>query len=252
MLGIDLNRPIVYKHASMRYFEENEAHVERLCRDDVLLLVFDGVLRFWEDGVPWEVAAGAYHIQKQGSYQQAPEVSDSPRYLYVHFLGDWADTGQVLPADGVFDRTRMQPLMELLDRLAHEGATVTEQVSVFTEILSRLYRGDRQETQTGRMAAFLRAHLGENISLERLSEEFHFSKNHIINLFRQVYGTTPTEYLNTLRLQKARHLLEATSAPAEAVAVTCGFRNYSHFYRLFRRHTGVSPTQWRQQKRLEP
>ena len=51
MNGIDLNKPIAYKHASLRFFNKNEHHIDRFCEDDVLLLVFDGVLRFSEDGV---------------------------------------------------------------------------------------------------------------------------------------------------------------------------------------------------------
>ena len=193
MKGIDLNQPLQYKHASMRYFERNECHIHRLCRDDVLLLVFDGVLRFWEDGTSYEVAAGEYHIQRKDSRQKGPVASDCPKYLYVHFSGHWADTGAVLPARGSFEVARLMPLMELLDRLAHRGGTLTEQLSVFTELLSRLYRKDRQETPAARMAAFLAMHLRESISLEQLGEEFHFSKNHIINLFKQEKQPLPQE-----------------------------------------------------------
>jgi len=89
-------------------------------------------------------------------------------------------------------------------------------------------------------------------SLDALAERFHFSKNHIINLFRQSYDMTPVDYLNTLRLQRAMHLLEATSDSAEEIACVCGFHSYSHFYRLFFRKNRVSPTLWRKQKRLSP
>ena len=252
MKGIDLNRPLQYKHASMRYFEQNERHVDRLCKDDVLLMVFEGVLRFWEDGASYEVAAGEYFIQRKGLLQKGLAASDCPRYLYVHFWGHWEDSGAVLPARGNFEVDRLMPLMELLDRLAHRGATLTEQISVFTELLSRLYRGDREKTPADCMAEYISDHLSEPVSLELLGEVFHFSKNHIINLFKQEYGATPTEYINALRLQKAMHLLEATSDGAEEVASLCGFHSYSHFYRLFQRKTGVSPTRWRRNKRLNP
>lgn len=252
MSGIDLNQPLQYKHASMRFFEVHESHVNRLCKDDVLLLVFDGILRFSEDGVQYEVRPGEYHIQKHGSRQYGYAPSDSPKYLYVHFYGQWAETGAVLPVRGRFNCEGFLPLMEQLDQLSHSGATVTEQLSIFTQILTRLYRRDKQDTPALQIGAYLAEHIRGSVSLDRLSAEFHFSKNHIINLFKQEYGTTPTEYLNTLRLQKAKHLLEATSAPAEDIAGACGFHNYSHFYRLFLRETGISPTQWRSRKRLEP
>ena len=252
MPGIDLNQPLHYKHASMRYFVKNEYHTNRLCKDDVLLLVFDGILRFSEDGVQYEIHPGEYHIQKHGSRQYGYAPSDSPKYLYVHFYSPWADSGAVLPARGYFDCAELLPLMDQLDRLAHSGATHTEQLSVFTRILSRLYREKKRDIPAVRMSDFLAEHLQEPVGLDRLSAEFHFSKNHIINLFKQEYSMTPTEYLNTLRLQKAKHLLEATSAPAEDIAGACGFHSYSHFYRLFLRETGISPTQWRSRKRLEP
>lgn len=252
MKGIDLNSPIQYKHSSMRYFEEGEHHVNRVCDLDVLLLVFDGLLRFSEDGIEYEIGPGEYHIQKHGSRQLGTYASDMPKYLYIHFLGQWADTGSFLPFRGTYDYPLLKPLMEKLDALAHGDFTAVEQCAVFMEILSRLYRSEKADTAAGQMARFMAEHLRESLSLERLCEEFHFSKNHIINLFKQEFGTTPTEYLNTLRLQRAKHLLEATSAAAEAIATDCGYNSYSHFYRLFIRENNIPPTRWREQKRLSP
>lgn len=252
MRGIDLNSPIQYKHSSMRYFVEGEHHVSRVCNQDVLLLVFDGLLRFSEDGIEYEICPGEYHIQKHNSRQVGTYASDSPKYLYVHFLGQWADTGAVLPFRGTYDYPLLKPLMERLDALAHGDFTAAEQAAVFMEILSRLYRSEKSDTAAGRMAHFMAEHLREPLSLERLCGEFHFSKNHIINLFKQEFGATPTEYLNILRLQRAKHLLEATSAAAEDIAADCGYNSYSHFYRLFIRENHVPPTKWREQKRLSP
>ena len=59
MTGIDLNKPALYKHASFRFFEEKEHHTTRFCGDNVLLLVYKGILRFSEDGVKQEVCAGS-------------------------------------------------------------------------------------------------------------------------------------------------------------------------------------------------
>ena len=65
MFGIDLNCPITYINASLRFFKKEEHHITRLCSCDVLVLVFSGVLRFSEDNVPIEVGAGEYYIQKR-------------------------------------------------------------------------------------------------------------------------------------------------------------------------------------------
>ena len=50
MIGLNLDALPEYLFSSMRNFEKNECHVRRICSDDVLLLVFKGVLRFSEDG----------------------------------------------------------------------------------------------------------------------------------------------------------------------------------------------------------
>ena len=88
MYGIDLDKPILYKHSSLRFFAEHEWHIDRVCECDVLLLVFDGVLRFSEDGVMRELGAGEYYIQRRGGLQRGETESDMPRYLYIHFQAE--------------------------------------------------------------------------------------------------------------------------------------------------------------------
>ena len=70
MIGIDLDRVITYKHASLRFFKEKEHHITRLCEDNVLLLVFEGVLRFSENEEEIEVSAGEYYIQKKNGVKR--------------------------------------------------------------------------------------------------------------------------------------------------------------------------------------
>lgn len=252
MKGIDLNKAITYKHSSLRFFNENEFHVNRTCNDDVLLLVYDGVLRFWEDGTEYEVHSGEYHIQKHGSVQKGNISSSAPKYLYVHFLAEWAEDSNTLSFKGNFDYSQLKPLIEKMDKLAHGDYTKTERTATFTEIISRLYRQSKPISTADNISGFLMSHYGEDISLERLSKNFNFSKNHIINIFKKEYGVTPTDYLNSIRIQKAKHLLEATSLNAEDISLSCGFHNYSHFYRLFMRENGISPTKWRERKRISP
>ena len=113
MQGIDLNQPILYKHSSLRFFNAGEYHISRLCEDDVLLLVYDGVLRFTEDSVPYELHPGSYHIQRHGSVQTGHLPSDAPKYLYVHFLAEWSDSASSLPSCGMFNYAKLKPMRYL-------------------------------------------------------------------------------------------------------------------------------------------
>lgn len=252
MKGIDPNQPITYRHSSLRFFEQGERHVDRCCPDDVLLLVYSGTLRFTEDGVPIEVAAGEYYVQHRGGEQRGEHPSDEPQYLYVHFEGIWCEDGTAVPRRGTFDHARLWPLMQQLDHYSHNPTTRLERTAVFLQLLANLYERKRPQTAADTMAAFLETHLEEPVSLDRLAATFSFSKNHIIHLFRQAFGTTPVGYVNTRRIQKAMHLLESTSDTTEAIAERCGFHHYSHFYRLFVRQNGLAPAEWRRRQQRYP
>ena len=252
MYGIDLDKRIEYIVASLRFFDKNEKHVERLCNHDVLLLVYEGVLRFCEDGVEEEIRAGQYYIQKAGSYQYAERSSDSPKYLYVHFLGEWSDSDTSLSRRGSFDYASMATLISRMDKIAHENYSYTERAAVFLDILSILYRS---ADSNDRPAKLIRRFIQKNYlgidSLEDICAEFHYSKNHVINIFREEYGITPFEYINDLRIKRAMYLLEVTSKSIEEISGESGFNHYSHFYRLFVRKNRISPYEWRQRIRIE-
>ena len=249
MSGIDMNRPVEYLHSSLRFFNENERHIDRFCREYVLLMVFEGVLRFSEDGTEYEIHPGQYHIQRANSYQSGSRVSFSPKYLYVHFHAECSEDGEVVPLDGEYNYGELKPLMHRLDILSHNNGTSIEKTAVFFDILSALYQSREKNRLSDRIAAFISMELHNGISLETLCAEFHYSKNHIINVFRSEQGLTPVEYMNHLRLREAESLLEITSDPISSISEKCGFNNYSHFFRLFKRKHSISPAEWRERKR---
>ena len=246
MNGINMDKPIQYYHASLRFFAEGEYHVSRYYDRDILLLVYEGVLRFSENGESREVGAGEYYIQRRGLYQTAQTASDAPKYLYIYFQGEWGNSDTVLVPHGTYDIKQLWPLMQKLDMLAHTPHCYVERVTVMYSILNKLYRTDRREGVAGEIADYLAENYREEISLERIGTQFNFSKNHIINLFKRQYGMTPFDYLNELRLSRAMYLLEVTSDTIESIAYESGFGDYSHFYRMFYRKNGVSPQRWRE------
>ena len=247
MYGIDLKKPIEYIYASFRYFEDGEKHVTRFCKHDVLLLVFDGVLKFTENGEDYEIHKGEYYIQKNGGYQTSRYASEKPKYLYVHFMSEWGSGIGFLSRRGLFNSESLMPLMQRLDRFSHKEYTYTEQSAAFYSILSSLYRDERKQTLADKIAEHITENYRRGISLQEISERLYFSKNHIINVFKAAYGCTPLEYANTLRITHAERLLKTTEDTAEEIALFCGFSDYSCFYKLFRKKHGQSPAKWRKE-----
>lgn len=248
MQGIDLNQSITFIDASMRYFKKDERHITRTEPSNVLVMVYDGILRFSEDGVEYEVAPGQYHIQRANTYQRGDIASDMPKYLYVHFLASWGDGTGTLAKRGEFNCQLFRSYMEELARTARGNATKTEITARFFEIISMLYNQERGKSVANDIADFICEHYKGGISLEDISERFNFSKNHIINIFKKEFGITPFAYINNLRIKEAERLLEVTGYSLDNIAYESGFGDYSQFYKAFRLKNDESPKKWRQRR----
>jgi transcriptional regulator GlxA family with amidase domain len=66
-----------------------------------------------------------------------------------------------------------------------------------------------------------------------------------VRRFTKATGMSPLDYVHALRLEEAKHLLEATDLPVEAIAIDVGYEDTSFFGRLFRRKAGITPLQYR-------
>jgi AraC-like DNA-binding protein len=96
------------------------------------------------------------------------------------------------------------------------------------------------------VADMLRARFRENVPLDEIACFAGVHPAHLARAFRQHYGCSVGEYLRRLRIQHARRDLSRTDAPLTEIALEAGFYDHSHFSTLFKRHTGLSPTEYRQ------
>ncbi len=250
-IGISMQTVPTYRLSAFRKFLPNERHITRVESSDILLLMLDGVLRFTEDGVPVELTRGEYYIQQSGLFQDAPEVSDSPYYFYLHF-GDclWRDESPSLPRRGIFDPDTLLPLLRELNDAENEDAPKIVKNGLLCTVLSRLYREQirsERDALVDHIARRLTRDLQNPPSLAELAADFHFSENYLIRIFRDAMGTTPHAYVGAARIRKAKLLLSTSNITADRVAYECGFTDYAHFYRMFKRETGSSPKGYRKE-----
>lgn len=111
-----------------------------------------------------------------------------------------------------------------------------------------------QQLQTSpntRSLAIVREYLEQNfqqqISNDELAELVGFSVQHLIRLFKVLYGMTPLQYLNDLRLRNAKAFLTSQSEwSVNQIALRSGFLSASYFTAKFRSATGLTPKEFRQ------
>lgn len=94
--------------------------------------------------------------------------------------------------------------------------------------------------RTEAVCAYLESHFSEHISLDQLCRRAGFSKSTLLRAFTQAKGMTPYRYLESVRVNHAKVMLEAGASPAEA-ALCCGFSDQSHLTGYFSRFSGFTP-----------
>ena len=98
-----------------------------------------------------------------------------------------------------------------------------------------------------RVMQFLEDHLSsQDMSLERLASIAGMSRYHFCRIFKQTIGHTPMQYVLYLRIERAKRLLRhhSKSMSVSQIAYTVGFYDSSNLNRHFKRHTGLTPTEY--------
>jgi len=86
---------------------------------------------------------------------------------------------------------------------------------------------------------------GEAFPVERLAQIAGTSARSIARLFTADLGVTPHDFVESVRIDRARNLLEGTDSPLKAIAYDCGFGGAEQMRVVFQRRLGVSPAQYR-------
>lgn len=99
-----------------------------------------------------------------------------------------------------------------------------------------------------RVTDWMAEHLAEEFSLGRLAGQAGMSEFHFNRLFKRATGVPPSQYQIKLRMDAARRLLRETRKSVITIANDIGYSNPSHFAQLFRKESGLSPTDYRRQQ----
>ncbi|MBC8006491.1 MAG: helix-turn-helix transcriptional regulator [Prolixibacteraceae bacterium] len=123
--------------------------------------------------------------------------------------------------------------------------------SKYGDVLALPHRwgGGLAPWQERRAKELLDAHIGGGITLNVLARSCELSTRHFTRAFRQSMGMAPYQWLQHRRMEKAKQLLEKSSAALSEIALDCGFADQSHFTRTFSRVAGLTPGAWRRMKR---
>lgn len=103
--------------------------------------------------------------------------------------------------------------------------------------------------QMKKIDLYLERHLAQTIAVGDLAAEVGLCVSHFTRLFRATYGVSPYRHVLMRRVEAAKRRLQLSNASLSEIALDCGLSDQAHFTRVFRRFTGVTPSDWRRHSR---
>lgn len=94
-------------------------------------------------------------------------------------------------------------------------------------------------------AALIEAEYAYLYGIDELADRLEVSKHHLIRVFSASTGIPPGRYLTDIRVHHAMILLQSCeNTPMEIIAGTCGYSCANYFSKVFKKHTGLTPTEY--------
>jgi len=95
---------------------------------------------------------------------------------------------------------------------------------------------------------YIEQHLSENLTVEQIAKAFNYSPKYFFRLFKSSLNASPHQYINRIKMEKAKQLMISTDKSLSEIAEEVGMER-AHFSRLFKQVTGASPSEYRSWKR---
>ena len=163
----------------------------------------------------------------QSIHHQLLELCEKKNISPEEILGEYALTSEELLLSNDPEEAS-QVLCDWLDRLALLPVPQEEYSFRIKNVLS-----------------YLQENYFQDISLQSVAEQFGVHKVYLARTFKAETGETLNEYLNKIRVEKAKLLLSITNDTAQDISYTVGFNSSQSFYNVFKKYTGSSPTEYR-------
>lgn len=125
-------------------------------------------------------------------------------------------------------------------------ALFTSAVDRVMNLIGRLKCNAQDNGIVNPVCKFVLENIDEELSLKIVADSLFMSKSHISETFKQKTGISFIEYLTAVKMERAKKLIADGRFKAYEVAELLGFKDIEYFSKLFKKHSGFSPTEYRQ------
>lgn len=248
-------------HAGPRYFTTREGYDSFLIK---YTLTGKGQMEY--GGKTWEIPPGTLYwvdCKKWNSYRTAPDAG-AWNVLWVHFFGGnarmyydtWLQYNHGDPVLQMRNGATIAHILQGLLALDNSGDRQLEidlqAANLLTQLLSECTLAAMQSSRHASAPAiiqevqrYLQANFQQQNSLEELGARFNLNPFYLQKLFKRTIGQSPNEYCTYLRISHAKNLLRTSQLSIGDIAYQVGVQNLGYFTRLFKKHEGMTPQEYR-------
>ena len=137
----------------------------------------------------------------------------------------------------VLSRKKLEAVANLLTIFADHLAMISNQLAVQT--------ANAESPVMARAKQFIQEHHAEELSLQQVAAAVHMSSHYFCKQFRKATGMSFTAFVSRTRVEQAKNLLLNPNLRISEIGYAAGFQSLNHFNRMFKKVTGQSPTQYR-------
>lgn len=103
-----------------------------------------------------------------------------------------------------------------------------------------------EDTIVGKVLTYVTEHISETLSIEQIADAVGVGRRTFSRVFAKHAQVTPSVFIEQVRMDFARKLLEETNVPMKTIAYRCGFHSATHMRMIFSRRLGITPMQYQQ------
>jgi len=224
-----------------------------------MFFVLEGRGSFTLEGTRYDAEAGDVFLIGPGQVHCA-EADPSDPYVYysLHYSGGPTSLGGRYPS-----KVRVEDLSEVRDVIYKMEAEKARRrmgckemmgaylLQLLTLVARAVHREDtsspldrRHRWVAERIKEYLQDHMYERITLAEVAEQVSLSPHYCCLIFRKVTGYTIFQYLNLIRVERAKALFRHSHLNVTEVAQELGYKNVYYFSRVFKKVTGVPPSRF--------
>ena len=192
-------------------------------------------------------------VHRQLEWLFSEKQLQSRRAVYLHAL--WVRiAGMVMRLFNDMDSAMISRLLSQLSRV--ETMVYRDEVGNLMEMIDscmdrRAGHDQNAESKVGYAMAYIRKHFHEDIIVNDLASTLDMSPGYFSSAFKKEAGVSAMQYVTNLRVERAKEYLTDTEMSVAAIAQSVGYADVQYFYRVFKKTTGMTPLQFRQEKHPE-